>query len=336
MTRTWTATAPVRIADLGGWTDTWFAGRGEVCSLAVRPGVEVVLSAAAGAGSVTIDAVDFGDRYVLAEGRGRHPLLEACIDDVGIPDGFDVVLRVSSAVPPGASMGTSAAVAVALVGALEALRGDPCDPGAVAARAHRIETVRVGRQAGVQDQLAAAHGGANRITMDAYPDRVRVARLPVSAAIRAELETRLLVVLLARPHESSAVHQQVIAGLEGADAATVDHRLEPLRAAARAGATALVAGDLAAYGEALLANTAAQAALHPALISSEAAAAFAAAEAAGATGWKVNGAGGEGGSLTVLAGDRERVARAIEAAVPGATARPIELDDEGLRVRPVG
>ena len=36
-----TATAPVRIADVGGWTDTWFGSPGHVCHLAVGPGVTV-------------------------------------------------------------------------------------------------------------------------------------------------------------------------------------------------------------------------------------------------------------------------------------------------------
>ena len=35
------ATAPIRICDIGGWTDTWFARHGQVFNMAVRPGVGV-------------------------------------------------------------------------------------------------------------------------------------------------------------------------------------------------------------------------------------------------------------------------------------------------------
>ena len=35
------AVAPIRIADIGGWTDTWFAGHGVVCNIAVSPCVDV-------------------------------------------------------------------------------------------------------------------------------------------------------------------------------------------------------------------------------------------------------------------------------------------------------
>ena len=35
------AVAPIRICDIGGWTDTWFAGFGAVFNIAVYPYVEV-------------------------------------------------------------------------------------------------------------------------------------------------------------------------------------------------------------------------------------------------------------------------------------------------------
>jgi len=341
MTRTLTAVAPVRVADLGGWTDTWFAGSGLVCSVAVLPGAEVRLAAddAAAAGAVVVDAADYGDRYVLAEGRGRHPLLEACIDEVGVPEGVDVTVSVHSEVPPGAATGTSAAVAVAVVAALTALRGDPVEPEVVAAQAHRVEAVRLGRQSGVQDQRAAAFGGVNRIEMRRYPDDVRVRPVAVPDHVRRALEDRLVLVLLGRTHVSSAVHEQVIAGLEGATPAAAAALLDPLRAAAEAGAGALEAGDLDAYARALVANTEAQAALHPSLVSADAEAVFAAARAAGATGWKVNGAGGDGGSVTLLAGSvegRPDVVDAVTSLGRGIRVIPITLDAAGVRVAPSG
>lgn len=35
--------APVRVLDAGGWTDTWFAGQGAVCHLAVGDGTQVTI-----------------------------------------------------------------------------------------------------------------------------------------------------------------------------------------------------------------------------------------------------------------------------------------------------
>ncbi len=134
-----TAEAPVRTCDCGGWTDTWFARHGAVFHIAVNPGVRVVVrSSVARPGPpapVLLRAENYGDRYAFLPGTRpwvRHALLEAAIESVGVPPGMAVEVSVASAVPPGASTGTSAAVCVALVGALQALWGRSADPDAVA------------------------------------------------------------------------------------------------------------------------------------------------------------------------------------------------------------
>jgi D-glycero-alpha-D-manno-heptose-7-phosphate kinase len=73
-----------------------------------------------------------------------------------------------------------------------------------------------------------------------------------------------------------------------------------MRTAATSAAVALERGDLAAYGRALTANHDAIRSMHPGLVGRDAAALVALAERCGARGWKVNGAGGEGGSMVVL------------------------------------
>ncbi|MEO8501809.1 MAG: GHMP kinase, partial [Vicinamibacteria bacterium] len=56
----------------------------------------------------------------------------------------------------------------------------------------------------------------------------------------------------------------------------------------------------------------------------------------GALGWKVNGAGGEGGSLTLLCGEnasrKRALVREIEQASPAFRNIPIHLSRHGLRV----
>ena len=60
------------------------------------------------------------------------------------------------------------------------------------------------------------------------------------------------------------------------------------------------------------------------------------AEAHGALGWKVNGAGGEGGSLTLLCGEssarKRALVREIEQDSPAFRIIPIYLSRHGLRV----
>lgn len=283
------ATAPVRVCDAGGWTDTWFAGTGVVCNLAVRPGVSV-------------EVTPRGDELVTFADPPT-PLLEAAVAEAGA---VGVHIEVRSAVPAGSSLGSSAAVTVALLAALGVPRSE------VAARAHRVETERLGLQSGVQDQVAAAAGGASVLEIE-YP-LVRRRPLPFPDALD-------LVTVFLGAHESSAVHERVIADLTADGSA-----LEELRSCARRAADALARRDVRAYGAALVDNTAAQRVLHPSLVSDAAQAVIDAARAAGALGWKVNGAGGEGGSVTIVCGDRRPE-------VPVGEILPLRVSRHGVRVR---
>ena len=335
-----TAVAPIRVCDVGGWTDTRFSRRGRVFNIAVTPGVEVhvrIYEAGALSHRIVLDVANFGDRYGFEPGGapGRHPLLEAVTDDVGAPDGIALEIRVTSDVPAGSSTGTSAAVAVALIGALDALcPGHPRSPLEVAHAAHRIEVERLGWESGVQDQLCAAFGGVNFIEIDPYPEAGRIG-LAVPAPTLQELERRLVLLHLGREHRSSEIHERVIARLvdEGADSPA----LEALRRCAVEARDAVLAGDLDGLGDAMTRNTDAQRRLHGALVSAQAQAVMDIAASHGAVGWKVNGAGGEGGSVSLLgSSDRERVQTMEDAlldADPALRVIPTCLSQEGLRVR---
>lgn len=292
MTAEVTIAAPVRVCDVGGWTDTWFATRGRVCSVAAEPGITVSARAGPGTGAVTI-GLDGGVAFPVGTEPPEHRLLGAAVAEVGDLGPLDVRLDVTAAVPPGSSLGTSASVCVALIAALDAVRGEVRAPSALAAAAHRAEAERLGRQSGVQDQLAAAHGGINLIEVDPYP-RARVRPL----ATPPMLDRRLVHVAYGGGHDSSAVHEEVIDALAGEGAASP--RLERLRQLATEAGHALRAADLDAYGAVLTAATDAQAALHPALVSAAAHELIDLARAVGASGWKVNGAGGAGGSISIL------------------------------------
>jgi D-glycero-alpha-D-manno-heptose-7-phosphate kinase len=330
--------APIRICDTGGWTDTWFAHHGNVFNIAVSPFAEVqvvVWPRPDSEPGITLHTENYGDRYLIDRSKrwGKHPLLEAAVEYMRVPESLCLEISLYSDAPSGASTGTSAAVTVALVGALDALTPGRLGPHEVAAAAHRIETELLGQQCGIQDQLASAYGGINYIEMFEYP-RASVSPIRVPEALEWELERRLALIYLARSHRSSELHERVIAGLE---AAGPDHPpLEDLRRAATRSRDALAAGDFGALGAAMIDNTEAQARLHPDLVGAEATRVIAIARAHGALGWKVNGAGGAGGSLTVLCGERSTAKRAllreIEQEDPGFRSIPIRLSRSGLQV----
>jgi D-glycero-alpha-D-manno-heptose-7-phosphate kinase len=331
------AMAPIRVCDLGGWTDTWFADVGAVCNIGVYPYAEVQVCVSPSERPkprIAIHVENFGDRYVLDPSNivyDKHPLLEASIDILQLKD-LSFEINLYSMAPSGCSTGTSAAVSVALLGALDMLTPGRHTPHEIAALAHRVETEKLGLQCGIQDQICAAYGGICFIEMFKYP-LASVSQIAVPNSLWWELERRLVLVYLGKSHSSSEVHGRVIKSLEtpGADKSV----LGKLRKVAYAGKDALYANDLKAFGKAMIANTEAQAELHPALISKDARNVIAVAKQHGAIGWKVNGAGGEGGSLTILCGSEGEQKRAFINVVPtlgkGFQVIPTYLSRMGLR-----
>ncbi|GMV94252.1 MAG: hypothetical protein AMXMBFR82_40300 [Candidatus Hydrogenedentota bacterium] len=337
-TRVINAMAPIRVCDLGGWTDTWFAETGAVFNIGVYPYAEVQVAVSEDGlqdKRIVINAENFGDRYTLAPGHityDRHPLIEASIDIMELPESLCFEVDLYSTAPAGASTGTSAAVTVALLGALDLLTPGRRTPHEIASLAHRVETEKLKLQCGIQDQLCSAYGGVCFIEMFDYP-HASVSQIAVSNDLWWELERRLVLVYLGHSHSSSDVHGQVIHRLEQENADK--SALAPLRAAAHAGKNALFAGDFDALGQCMIANTEGQAALHPALVSVDARAVIDLAKKHHAVGWKVNGAGGEGGSLTILCDADAEHKRAFLAALPELNPRyqviPTYLSRTGLR-----
>jgi D-glycero-alpha-D-manno-heptose-7-phosphate kinase len=327
------STAPIRVCDNGGWTDTWFAGHGRVFNIAVRPHVEVQVEVRRRTDTephILVNAENLVDPS--AGGVRSEPLIAAAIERVGVPEELAVRVTVFSEAPVGASTGTSASVTVALLGALDQLTPGRMSPREIAYLAHSVETEALGRQSGIQDQLCAAYGGVNYIEIDSYP-RARVSRVAASDEVLWELERRLSLIYLGKSHSSSDVHEKVIREL--ADLGPDCRRLEDLRRTAGASRDALLAGDFRALGRAMSENTEAQGRLHPDIIGRDAAHVIEIARRHGASGCKVNGAGGEGGSVSILGGDSSRRTRSMLSEIESCSSLyrrvPVSLSQDGLR-----
>jgi D-glycero-alpha-D-manno-heptose-7-phosphate kinase len=331
--------APIRACDNGGWTDTWFAGHGQVFNIALDPGAEVEIEATPAQRAqprIVLHAENFGPPYEVKHRSapwGPHPLIEAALATLDPPRDLDLRIHVRSETPPGAGTGTSAAVTVALLGALDALRGGELKPLEIAALAHRVETEKLKLQCGIQDQIAAAHGGLSFIDMRAYPS-ADVTRVEAPAETLRELEDRLLLVYLGRSHDSSAIHETVIRSLE--NAGPDSPAIVALRTLAARARDATCAGDLEELGRAFTACTEAQRRLHEGLVGPEARRVIDLVRERRALGWKVNSAGGAGGSISVLAGGdesaRRHLKREIEALDPSFRVIPVRLNSDGLQV----
>ena len=151
------ARAPVRTADLGGWTDTWFARSGIVTNVAVEPGASATFRSSHNVAKDRVKIRAMGsvvDESIDNPGSWTDPLLASVL--AGIRGGLEITIE--TGVPPGSGLGTSASVVVALRAAMDVLNGcraSQLDQLSIARRAHQHE-ISTGRQSGVQDHAAAA------------------------------------------------------------------------------------------------------------------------------------------------------------------------------------
>lgn len=335
------SSAPIRINDIGGWTDTWFAGEGRVLNLAVSPRVHVEIKELPllkkSNKRVRIFVRDFGETIdidPMQPDYKSHPMLQAAVSSIKFPEDSRLEISVQSQVPAGSAVGSSAAVNVALLGGLARISPETdVSPAEIASLAHKVETEKLGLQCGIQDQICSAWGGVCFIQMHRYPE-AQVERIRLETKIAQELENRIALIFLGKSHQSSVLHEKIIASLEKKEAGFAQLKIMgDLAVAAR---THLLNQDLEAYGEVMIKNNECQRALHPDLISSEADAVMAVAQKFQAAGWKVNGAGGPGGSLTVLGSEdleaRHDMLLAIEALGQGIRSLPVALSGAGLEV----
>lgn len=334
------SSAPLRINDIGGWTDTWFSGEGKVLNMAVSPLVEVQIKVFENEEKkderVLVRAENYSETFLVNPEKpqyNKHPLLQGAINSLPIPKEFELDISLRSHVPAGSSTGTSASVCVALLGALDFLTSRRHSLDELISLAHRVETEKLGLQSGIQDQISAAYGGVCFIHMHSYP-QARISKLNLEERIKQELDRRTCLVYLGKSHSSSALHEEVIAYLE--KKGSQFKMIQALRNLAEQAKEHLLKGDLDSFGDVMVQNNETQRSLHEGLISNEADSVIQVAKKYKAAGWKVNGAGGKGGSLTILGnqeqGLRLQMLQELEALSKGVKSIPISLVSSGLQV----
>ncbi|TMA37716.1 MAG: mevalonate kinase [Deltaproteobacteria bacterium] len=210
-----------------------------------------------------------------------------------------LVVRVRSDVPAGVGVGSSAALAVAVLRALAAAAGRRLARDEELEVATRLESIFHGHPSGI-DPAAAALGGCFRFVRGTPP---------VVAPVRPVVPLPLVIAFGARPRSTGAAVMGLRARWE-ADRARHEALFDAVAATVEDGARAVEAGDLAALGRAFDRN---QTLLETIGVSAPEVEALAArARAAGALGAKLTG-GGAGGAVGARAPDPERLAGALGA-----------------------
>ena len=323
------ARAPVRIDFAGGWTDVALfteQSKGYVVNAAIniysyvtvrkRPPKEILTNSYGYKHkewkpdtSVRIYSADF-DLYEEAkeikqlEYNGNMDLAKAAIKQMKIVDGLEIITR--SDAPPGSGLGTSAAMGVALIGALSQFAKKPMLPYEYAEVASAIERFELDIFGGKQDQYASALGGFNFMEFDG--EEVKVSPLAVASDILCELEKHLVLCYTGKSRLSGDIHRKVVEAYRGNDPKTRD-ALRNLKTIAQQMKDALLTGDLKSFGALLSENWENQKALHPSVTNSQIDALFDATLANGAIGGKACGAGGGGCLVFYAKSDCEHTVR---------------------------
>jgi D-glycero-alpha-D-manno-heptose-7-phosphate kinase len=328
-TRAVEATAPTRI-DLGGGTlDIWPLYLFHPGSVTVNVAIDrrAWCRVETGVAGVRIESKD---TLAKAEGRdldevlagGSLALVAHILRALGIETGVKVVTQ--SRVPAGSGLGGSSALAVAVAAAASHAVGRPLDADGLWPIVPDAEAQAIAVPTGIQDYLAAIHGGV--LAIDLTPGRIGVKR---SGADPARVEECLLLVDAGATRFSGINNWDVFKGQIDGDTA-VRGALAEIVAAAAALKAALAGHRYHEVPALVMREWDARKRLAPGVTTPEVDRIVEAAVSAGGAA-KVCGAGG-GGMVAAWAppGRRSAVTEAVQAA--GFKVVPFRVDLRGLEV----
>jgi len=328
------ARAPVRVDCAGGGTDCppySVEHGGAVVNFALaRYAYATVEKFYSDRDEVTIFSEDFGEEVSAARlaelPAGRLDFLAAFAKRLAPDFGFRMVVK--SEAPPGSGLGSSGAVGVACVAALDAAMGVTRPAVETALLANDIERSDLGHAGGDQDSFGPALGGFNLLNYQ-VGGGTRARALELGSETPREIERRGLLVYTGQPHLSGNIHADIKASYALPDSPTVA-AMHGLRAAGERCAEALESGDLVAFADCLNDNWQHHKQLHESCDNDRLRRFYAAAEGL-VDGGKTCGAGG-GGCLFFLCKDGRRgeLERAFEEL--GGRVFPVRVDQEGVVV----
>lgn len=227
-------------------------------------------------------------------------------------------------VPAGTGMGSSSSLAVGMLNALYAYKGQVTSPGMLAQKACEIEIDILGKPIGRQDQYAAAYGGVNYIRFN--PDHtVDVEPVPCAPSFLAELEQHIILLYTDQQRDADKILKKQSEG--SADKMTVLRAMRDLAGELRQSMSG--GGSLEEFGRILHEGWLLKRSLGFGISNAGVDEWYDVARANGAMGGKLLGAGG-GGFLLVMAPPEKH--EAIRAACGYPRELPFRIDRRGSRV----
>lgn len=250
----------------------------------------------------------------------EHPLVREALKYMGIDR---IQIAYDADLPARSGIGSSSSFAVGLLNELHLLKDEKLSKMELAKEAIYLERVLCNEAGGVQDQLAVAFGGLNKITFDA--EGYRILPVDITHKKKKELNENLLLVFTGFSHfsgEVSITQQNNIPQRIS--------ELNEMKALVAEGEKILVSGnDLDDFGRLLDYTWQLKRTLSDRITTSEIDNIYNSAVRAGALGGKILGAGSGGFMLLYVPKDRrENVAKLFEPS----RIIPFEFEDDGTKL----
>ena len=250
----------------------------------------------------------------------EHPLVREALKYIGTDR---VQIAYDADLPARSGIGSSSSFAVGLLNELHLLKGEKLSKMELAKEAIYLERVLCDEAGGVQDQLAVAFGGLNKITFDA--DGYKILPVDISHKNRKQFNNNLLLVFTGFSHFSGevAVAQQN----------NIPHKISELnemKSLVGEGEKILISGNsLDDFGRLLDYTWKLKRTLSDRISTNEIDELYDSAKKAGALGGKILGAGSGGFMLLYVPEEkRENVKKIFEPS----RIIPFEFEDEGTKL----
>ena len=243
---------------------------------------------------INIQSLDFDTfvRYKFDEEvsyEGKLGLVKAVIQEMKAPSGMDIYLH--SDAPPGSGLGSSSAVAVAMVGVMKEYLQQCLTSYEIAELAYDIERNRLGIKGGRQDQYATCFGGFNLIEF--RKDSTVVNPLRIRSSTSRELQYHLMLCYTGQTRLSAGIISHQIDLYVQKNAETLDAMKEMKEVTLRM-KNALLQERLAEFGELLDYSGVLKKRMNPRVTNDRIDEMYEVARKHGAIGGKLLGAGGGG------------------------------------------
>jgi D-glycero-alpha-D-manno-heptose-7-phosphate kinase len=318
---------PLRISFVGGGTDIpeYYRnnGGGAVVNAAINKYVYIIVNR-------KFDdqvRVSYSKTEIVPSAEDvQHPLVREALKFLDIRKGVEVV-SISDIPSYGTGLGSSSTFTVGLLNALHAWVGENVSAKGLAEEAVQIEREIVRDPGGLQDQYIAAYGGLR--FMEFHPDdRVDVAPLIVKEDIFEAFQDSLLLFYTGKTRAGAPILKAQIEGM-----AERRDRYDAMRRLAYDLRRDLERGELDRVGAYLHENWEHKRHLHETISDRRIDGIYRRAQAAGASGGKITGAGG-GGFLLLLVPRQLR--RRVLRALADLRQEPFRLERLGSRISHVG